>query len=607
MNDNPIYNVVKTNINNYINTPVVLGKYVTWSLHETIEKIEAYARSKHVSGEKDASGRDKPFFNITTSAENIWYRATDIDRSNIRIKADKSSNTLGAALANIHLHDWMRRNNFGAFLNNWGRALTRYGSSVIKFVEKDGNLHSSVVPWNRLIVDQVDFDKDIVIEKLFLTPSEIRKRGYDKEAVEGLLDSTKARRTIDGQKVDNNANFIELYEVHGEMPLSYLTDNEDDEDTYEQQMHVVTFTQGEEDGETTNHTLIRGKETKTPYMITHLIEEEGRVLGIGSIEHLFESQWMINHSQKAIKDQLDLASQLIYQTSDPSFVGQNTLDALQTGDILVHSPNQPLTQLANNSHDITSLQNFSLAWKELSKEIVSTPDAISGNTMPSGTAYRQVAVLNQEAHSLFELMIENKALAIEDMLRMYVIPFLKKKMDTADEIHATLGDVGVDKIDLMFIKGMSNKIALDLAKKDILSGKIHEGINEDDIKSMVTGHLADQGGDRYFVPSDIDDTTWKDIFKDLEWEVEVEVSGEDSNKEAIMTSLTTVLQTIATNPMVLQDPNGKLLFNKILETSGSVSPIELKSAQAQPSPEPQNAPVQATSPQSPQTMPTGGK
>ena len=53
-----------------------------------------------------------------------------------------------------------------------------------------------------------------------------------------------------------------------------------------------------------------------------------------------------------------------------------------------------------------------------------------------------------------------------------------------------------------------------------------------------------------------------------------------------MTTLTTVMQTVAANPAVLQDPNMKMLFNKILEMTGQVSTIEL-STQALPTQAPQ--------------------
>ena len=69
------------------------------------------------------------------------------------------------------------------------------------------------------------------------------------------------------------------------------------------------------------------------------------------------------HSQKLIKDQLDLASKLIFQTSDGNFAGRNALTAIESGDILIHAINEPITQANNASHDITSLQNFGTSGK----------------------------------------------------------------------------------------------------------------------------------------------------------------------------------------------------------------------------------------------------
>jgi hypothetical protein len=43
-----------------------------------------------------------------------------------------------------------------------------------------------------------------------------------------------------------------------------------------------------------------------------------------------------------------------------------------------------------------------------------------------------------------------------------------------------------------------------------------------------------------------------------------------------MTTLTTVLQTVAQNPMILSDPTMKKIFSKILEATGEISPIEIQ-------------------------------
>lgn len=596
MSRQEIGDLIRKAENDYINGETTIGKYVNFSQYENIEKIDAYLNSKHISGSTDSMGREKPFFNIVTGAVNIWYRATDIDRKNIRIKATKSKDYIGAFLATIHLQEWMKKEAIGTFLNEWGRALARYGSAVVKFVEKGGRLHAEVVTWNRLISDTVDFENNPKIEKLFLTPAQLRaNKFYDQDVVTGLLSAVEARETIGGEKKDNKSDYIEVYELHGNLPISYLKDeyDEEDEEYFVQQMHVVSFVKNKETGEYDDYCLLKGKEARDPYMITHLIKEDGRSQGIGAVEHLFEAQWMSNHTAKSIKDQLDLASKLIFQTADGSFVGMNALSNIETGDILIHEADHPLTQINNNSHDITSLQSYGQQWQNLAKEITSTPDSISGNTMPSGTAYRQVAILNQESHSLFEIMTENKGLAIEEMMRKFIIPFLKKQMDTTEEISATLEAHDITKLDTMFINAelvrRQNKLIKDAMFADNgRGGEIAQPFDVEAERAKIQAELGEQGNQRFIKPSAIPTKTWKEVFKDLEWDVEVEVTNEQSDKEAVMTTLTTVLQTIGGNPMILQDPNMKMLFNKILEITGAVSAIELSAtATNQPKPIPE--------------------
>lgn len=597
-----IGSLVKELENNYISGTTKKSKYVEYSLYNTIETIYAYLNSKHTSGLYDSQGREKPFFNITTAVVNIWYRATDIDRKNIRIKAVKKQDELRVMVATALLQDYMRREAFGVFLNDWGRVSAAFNSAVLKFVEKDGRLISSVVPWSRLIVDAVNFEDNPVIEKLELTPAQLRANSsYNQDVVEELIDAVKSRKTIGRENKDNLNNYIEVYEVHGELPLSYLTGKEEDEKTYVQQMHIISCVnkkgrvkKGESKYDT--FTLYSGRE-KNPYMITHLLKEEDRTLGIGAVEHLFDAQWMVNHTAKAIKDQLDQASKIIYQTADQNFLGKNALNEIENGDILIYSQNQPLTQLQNNAHDITSLQNFGQEWMNLAKEITSTPDAIQGNTFPSGTAYRQVVALQQEAHSLFEIMTENKGLAIEEMMRRFIIPFLKKKMDTKEELAAILDERGIEMIDSMYVP---NKAVERANIKAIEKGlKDKRAVNEDQFNEIrqqeefnIKNELATGGNTRYLKVDSFGKKTWKEYLKGLEWDVEVEVTNETTDKEAVLATLTTVLQKIATNPMVLQDKNMKILFNKILTTTGEISPLELSAGEA-----PQNQPQLPVNPQ----------
>jgi hypothetical protein len=573
-----IHEIIRKAEQDYITGTTTISEHVEFSLKENVERIDAYLNSKHISGEKDSLGRDKPFFNIVTAAVNVWYRATDIDRANIRIKADKSSNHIAALLANVHSQQWMRREGFGAFLNEWGRALARYGSAIVKFVEKDGRLIPSVVPWNRVIIDPVDFENNVKIEVLYLTPSQLRKnKAYDQEVVEALIEAQKqSRETLGGQKKDTKAEYIKIYEVHGELEDELITGKESD--TYSQQMHVCSFLQNEE-GEYSDFSLYSGRE-KDPYMITHLIKEDGRAMGIGAVEHLFEAQWMVNHNEKAIKDQLDLASKLVFQGSDPNLQGRNLFE-LDNGTFILHAPNEPMTQLANSGHDIATALSSKQEWRNQGMEVTSTPDAIRGNTMPSGTAARQVEALQQESGSLFELMTENKGLHIIEMWQRFVIPHIKKKLDTKEEIAATLDQAGIKQIDAMYIPNEAKRRHAQKAIEMVLNDEDPMPFDPATAEKELSSELMPLGSQRFFSPDDLGEKSWKEVFKDLEWEVEVEVTNEAHDKQSTLVSLATVLQTLASMGDV---ENARLVLAKILEETGIFSPLELAESQSAPAP-----------------------
>jgi len=582
--NNPIGELVRKAEADYTIGETTVSKYVSENFYEDLNKIDAYLNSKHISGDKDSLDRDKPFFNIVLAARNIWFRATDIDRKNIRIKAGKSKDFLASFLATVHLQDYMKRENFGQFLNDWGLTLASYNSAVSKFVEKGGRLHTIVIPWQRIIVDSIDFYNNPKIEILELTENQIRKnKAYDQDMVDKLCETIAAREIIDKTKKDNKAEYIKLYEVHGELPLSYLTGEEDDQDEFVQQMHVISFVAGKDKGDFDDFTLVSGREKQDPYLLTSLIRNtDGSISLTGSVKSLFEAQWMVNHSVKAIKDQLDLVSKVIFQTSDGNFVGQNALTNIENGAIMIHKENQPLTQMANTSHDITSLQNFGRQWQLLAQELTSTPDIMKGQNMPSGTAFRQAAIIQQESHSNFEIMTENKGLAIEEMMRKYIIPFLKKKMDTSEEVSATLEDYDITKIDSIYIP---NEAVRRFNKKSVEAVINRTQLPNLEQEAMgVERELGVLGNERFFKPSEISTKTWKDIFKDFEWIADVEITDETIDKEPVLTTLSSVLQTIAGNPMILQDPNAKMLFNHILEETGRISPVELSIASNQRTP-----------------------
>lgn len=592
-----VHEIIRKAETNYLQGTTRLGKYVTWSMHDTIERIDAYLNSKHISGEVDSLGRPKPFFNIVSAIVNIWYRATDIDRKDIKFIPTNSSSVVLAFVANVMLQNWMDKNRFGQFLNEWGRSLARYGSAIPKFVEQGSELKPSIVPWNRYIADPVQFDALPRIEKFYLTPAQLRKVSqYDQTVVDQIISARNTRTTLDRAQKDTMNDFIELYEVHGELDSRLLDDspdvNKEQKDIkYIQQMHVVSYVQkggkAGTKGEFDDFTLYKGREAKDPYFKTDLIQEDGRTLAIGAVEYAFEAQWMMNHTVKNMKDSLDLASKQIMQTADANFVGRNVLTAIEVGEIMVTAENKPLTRVANDNPSIAALQNYGAMWQTMVRDLTSTPDALRGSTLPSGTPYALGQLLSEQGGNLFEIMTENKGLALEDMLRTYVIPFLRKQLKNKDEVVAILDGAGIQEIDSMYIPTEAVNRHNKQFKNNLLNGAVPSPYQPAQAQQQVQESLASSGDKRFFKPDEMDEMTWAELFSDFEWDsVRVQITNENQDKKAVLSTLNTLFTTVSNNPLILNNPDARILFNAILGETGVISPMQISGGQTLPPPRP---------------------
>lgn len=585
--ENSVYELVRRNENAWILGNVKTSKYVYENFYEDISTIEAYLNSKHISGDKDSLGRDKPFFNIVLAARNIWFRCTDLDRKNIVAKAKKQKDYIPSLLFTAHLNKWMKEENFGQYLNDWGLYLASYNAAVTKFVEKDDRLHIKVIPWQKMIVDVLNFEQNPIIEILEFTQEELRShKEYDQDIVENLIKSQVNRKMVDRQMKDfMHPNFVRLYEVHGQMPLSWLTGKEKDKNTYEQQMHVVSFVGGKNDGSFNDFTLYSGREKQNPYQLTQLVPAvDGSISLMGSVKSLFDAQWMTNHTVKNIKDQLDIASKLIFQTNDPAYANQNVLENIEQGQLMIYQQGyNPLAQVQNNSHDISALESFMGQWKELTQTITNTPNVMSGMAQSNIGAYRKELLMIQQSQANFDIMVQNKGLAIERMMRDYITPYLIGKMGNSDELVMELNSYGIDKIDKAYINNESIKRFNSKLVNAVVNGQFDNLPNLTDEQQGVQEQLSNMGGVRFIKPSEIDDVTWADIFEDFESDVTYQITDENGDQQTILSSLNGLLQTII-NPAgqaALQTPQGKLIFNEILNQIGVISPVEFNELPAQ--------------------------
>jgi hypothetical protein len=281
---------------------------------------------------------------------NVATRATDLDTKDVKIESERGAYAQSFLLT-LKNRNWMKESGFPSFLNKMGHTRAKYGGVLVKKTEHDGELDLHVLRWRDLVTDQVHILSSPIIERHYYTPAELREKDGDgweniDEAIETakkLKESTAAADS--GKENKTPGSYIEVFEVHGVLPKSYLNDKYGTEEApygtetgYERQMHIVVIDEStaKKGEETKGVRLFSGRETECPYKYLPWEEVDGRGLGVGVVEDLFEAQVWTNDSVKKKKDILELAGKIIWQTSDQSIAAKNVLTDIENGTILQH-------------------------------------------------------------------------------------------------------------------------------------------------------------------------------------------------------------------------------------------------------------------------------
>jgi hypothetical protein len=572
-----IHDIVR-NLEKTYKEEVKIGEYVSYSMYDTLQRIQAYLNQKHISGEYDSQDQKKPFDDIITEAVNARERATDVDVSSINFVAPSMKYIVANEIFKVVVNDWMREANFGLFLNDYGRKLAQTSTAIIKAVEKEINgeekLIIEVLNWNNVIVDPININHAPIVEKLYLTESQL----YEKYPIKNVVDLvTTKRKLIDGKQMSNESDFYEIYEVHTKEFNKKVK-------KMEFKMYIITYLTTKS-GEYNDFILYEGKEEKSPYIIAYLTPPDERTLAMGVVEQLFDKQWLVNHYTLITKKQLDFSTKIGFQTSDQSFIGRNVLNDFDTGDILVTKENAPLTQLNSVSSSLTQAEGVKAEIKNSSRTISGVSEAMAGE-VKSGAAWRQTEALLQESKDLFSKMKEQKALYLQELFHVHIIPHLIKRIKSKDEISAILDSQGIEKIDSMYITAeavrRANKKAaqtlLENANKELDQMNTIENLDIAGETDKLSQELKMQGNQRFFKADD--DISWDQYFKDFETKVIIDITGEAVDSQKNVETLKSTFGILANNPQVLADPNAKMVFTEILRQTSGISPLQLSTTQA---------------------------
>ena len=574
--------------------PVEVSSGYEWSMAQHIKLTLLYKSSKYERGNQD----DKPFMNIMRPILNLQHRSEGFDVKDIVLYVNSAKDYYKSFLIKKYHNKWARDNSIDTFIDDMVESYVDFGGALVKNVH---DVKPEVVPLQRLaFCDQTDILSGPICEKHPYAPDQLKemaKHGWGDEKKGAtitiddliLLAETAKKNKQSGQQTKTPGKYIEIYELHGMFPEWWLGDEYDqDENKYTRQLHIVAFYQPTEGDKKGVH-LYKGKEGASIYDFIARDKIYGRALGIGGGEELFEPQVWTNYNAIRIKDMLDAASKIIFQTTDTAFAKRNKMKDLDNLEVLTTADGKRIDQVNTTPVNIRLFENSIMDWEANARTTAAATESIMGEQPASGTPFKLQELITAESHSLHEYRKGKLATFLGEIYRKQIIPHIVKKINQGQEFIAEL--------DLDELQGVADSIVVNeankLIKEKILGGETIEAEEVETHKQRVRDSFMKKGS-KHFIK------ILEDELRDAPIDVFVSIVGKQKNLSAITDKLVNVWRSIIANPTILQNPATAKLFNQIIEASG-LTPIDFSGfttpqPMAQQQPQAQQANVTSTQP-----------
>jgi hypothetical protein len=539
----------------YKTDEIELNEGLYFNQFKALKLIDYLSNSEYMSGKLDAQGRYKPFYNIVNANVDVAITATDFDRKDITLVADNADDYEATFLLNKELYQELKQLKFGKFLNKMGETRARYGGVLVKKTVDNGDLKIEVVKWKNAVTDQIDVENGVIIEKHYLSPSEMLK-------MDDVWDNTLEAVALVGKKKHGGKSEvptgkIEIWEASGEMP------DDDGDGEYRYRKMYLAHNEGkfvflyEDDKPENNYKYLPWKEV------------DGRGLGRGVVEEGTEAQVWTNDAIIAEQRAMELSGKVVLETDDPE-IESNVMD-VDNGHILTVQQGRRINVLNLMNGALPQFQNLADKWQSQYDKTTAVTDSLRGETPPSGQAFRLQALVTQQSASQFDYRREEAGLFLEEIVTDWILPHLVKRLNKGHTLSDSFTAEELRKIDESYVNARLNKFIVE----SVLTGNGFPAPEVVESNRLTLANRLSETADQRFV--DIP----KDYYKDVKYKVSVITTGEQKNKMATLETLSNILTSVSSNPAILQDPVLADIFGEILELSG-VGGYRMGASLAQP-------------------------
>jgi hypothetical protein len=583
---NDIFEYIISQENNY-KRPIPINSKWKWSMKDHLLTSELY-----INSESHNKTEWTPIKNITRPILNVQHRTEDIELKDVQIYVDDPDNYhLSLLVKKYHDDVFVLENDLDTFFDELNVSRIDLGGGLSKQLNKPC---PEVVPLQSIaFCDQTDMLSGPIGIKHYFSPDQLldmASAGWGSEAngatvtLQQLIDLSREEKkdnNTDDQIANTPGRYIEIYEVHGNLPVKFH-DSFDSSGKYDTYLYICAFYQKKGSMERQGVKLYCAPEKKSPFKLIKRDPVFGRALGFGGAEELFEPQVWVNYDMIRKQHMLDSASKTILKASGPSsaLVAQKQkvkdLDNLSIIDV----GEGDLGQVDTFPRNMALFDNSVAEWEAHAQQIGAANDSIMGVSPASGTPFKLQELVTQESHGLHEYRRGQYAKHIEEIYKDWIIPHIQKKITQGFKF---LSELSLDELQFVSER-MVNNATNKRIKEIILDGGTVTEEERQVFKQLALEEFKKKGN-KHFIEA------LKGEFKDKPLGVKVTVAGKSKNLSERTDKLTNVFRTIMVNPAILQQPAMAGLFNQIIEASG-LDPVDFSNFQVPPE-QPQIAEAQS--------------
>ena len=510
--------------------------------------IGLYLNSKFKTGDKDSGGLKKHFYNISNFRCAVGSKATDIDTKDVKLIAEEGQSYYPAWFLEKELKLWFKEKRFGQFINKIIYSLPKYGTVVVKIVQDEPILVRLTNLFSDPTAESLE-QSGFVIERHLYTPQELRKKNWE-NIEEVITDWRNKKGKLSKKKEDR---FIEVWERYGEAKNEWLDKNGDG---YTEAMFVIYH--GAQKGR--GVVLHKTKLDKFPYKEVHWERAEGRWLGKGVMEIMFENQIRENELVNLKAQGLRWTSLHLFQSRD-DLINRNLLVDTVNGEVL--RVRSEITPVAMEERNLAAYSQEEMRWDMNSDQKTFSYDVIRGQRAPAGTPLGSSVLQTQMAGGYFKMKQQDVGMFLKDLLLNIIIPDFKRKNNSEHILNFMGDETELEKLDDLVIgtKVREKMFTFLGGKKKIPSAtymNLVKRIEEERLNKLDQRYVK--------IP--------KTFYNNIKYKVDVVITGEEVDLGAKIATLQSVLAIIGSNPTILQDPRTRRVFNQLLDYAG-VSPLEM--------------------------------